>query len=492
MRTIAAPIDPPLAYPEGPGPTAGAGLDPIPRQAAVRAGAAQRAQPAAPRRTRRHRVRLLGPARVVEALRFAVQAVLSARLRSTLTVLSILIGVAAVVELVAVGAGSRAAVAASIQRLGTSTVYVSPHQVGTGGNGSEQQNELRRALGLAPPPPNATDPRKPELTWADAQALQNSVLAPDVAAVAPGIWIGGVQAQYGTASHSIGTLIGTTTSFLGINDETVTAGRAFTDADTLVHAHDCLLGRTVAADLTSADPNSLVGRRIRLNGRPFTVVGVLGVKGYSGQSDMDNVAICTATSVADSLYGYAPPGQGPINGIAVQANAPAAVPAAQAEVTAILDSRHHTAPVDSDFVTYNAASLLTASSSAAQTLTVLLAAVAGICLLVGGIGVMNTMLIAVTERTKEIGIRKAVGAGRRDILGQFLGEAVTLSMIGGGLGALVGIGLCRLHVAGVSPVLAPWSVGTAMAVTFCTGLFFGLYPAYRAAALSPIEALRYE
>lgn len=415
---------------------------------------------------------------------------LSARLRSTLTVLSILIGVAAVVELVAVGAGSRVAVQDSLARLGTSTVYVWPHQAGTGGAGSEQQNEIRRALGLPPPPANATDPRKPQLTWSDVAALQDPVAAPDVVAVAPSIGIWNVQAQYGSTSHSISMLLGTTPDYLPISGDTLAAGQGFTSADVATHARKCVLGPTVVADLTGAVPDSLVGRTIRLNDRPFLLSGILAAKGFTGQSDLDNRALCPATTVGDTLYGYAPPGQGPLNGIAVQASSPAAVPAAQPQISQILDARHHLSPVDADFVTYTAASLLTASSSTAKTLTILLAVVAGICLLVGGIGVMNTMLIAVTERTNEIGVRKAVGAGRGDILGQFLGEAAILSLIGGAIGAVAGIALSRLHVAGVHPVLAPWSIWSALAGTLCTGLFFGLYPARRAAALSPIEAVR--
>ncbi|HEX3829165.1 MAG TPA: ABC transporter permease [Sporichthyaceae bacterium] len=430
--------------------------------------------------------------RATEAVRFALHAVLADKLRAVLTMLAMVIGVSAVIALVAVGTGSRQAVQASIDRLGADTFWVQPHQAGTGGMGSEQQNRIRRALGLSAPASNATNPRKATLTWADLAALDNRTLAPDVAAAAPGIGIGGVAAQYRGAAHSIGLLIGTTSNYLDITDQTVESGRPFTDAEYRAHARVCLLGQTVAADLTPAAPATLDGARIRLNGQPFTVVGILAAKGYSGQADLDNLALCTATAVADTLYGYAPPGQGPINGLAVQADSPSTVAAAQAEVTRILDARHHLSMADSDFVTWTAASTLATASAADRTLTILLATVAGICLLVGGVGVMNTMLFTVRERTREIGIRKALGAERGDILGQFLAEAVILSMTGGVLGVLVGLGFTRLDVTGPHPAVSAWSIQLALAVSLVTGLAFGTYPAVRAAAAQPIDALRHE
>jgi putative ABC transport system permease protein len=323
-------------------------------------------------------------------------------------------------------------------------------------------------------------------------ALDDRALAPDVIAAAPGIGIGGVQAQYRGMSHTIGMLIGTTPAYLEINGYWVAAGHAFSDADNAAHARQCLLGPTVAADLAPDGSDSLVGARIRLAGQPFAVVGILGGKGWSGQADLDNLALCTATAVADRLYGYAPPGQGPVNGIAVQARSPDQVGAAEAEVSRILDARHHLTIADSDFVTWTAASALALSSSTDRTLSVLLATVAGICLLVGGIGVMNTMLFTVRERTREIGIRKALGAERADILGQFLAEAVTLSTTGGALGVLLGLLLVRSPVAGLHACVPLWSVWLALAVSLLTGLVFGTYPAARAAAAQPIEALRYE
>jgi putative ABC transport system permease protein len=222
------------------------------------------------------------------------------------------------------------------------------------------------------------------------------------------------------------------------------------------------------------------------------VAGILESKGYSGQQDLDDRVVAVGTAVQDSLYGYNPPGQGPISGIAVEGTDAAGTKLAQAEVTAIMLQRHHVDLLHADFIVFNSSQVLDVSGSANHTLTILLAAVAGISLLVGGIGVMNIMLVSVTERTREIGIRKAIGAGRIDIIGQFLGEAVILSMLGGLLGVAAGFGASRFTIAGVQPEVAPYSVYLALAVSLFTGLFFGLYPASRAADLRPIDALRYE
>jgi putative ABC transport system permease protein len=222
------------------------------------------------------------------------------------------------------------------------------------------------------------------------------------------------------------------------------------------------------------------------------VIGILGSKGYSGQQDLDDTVIAPATAVRDALYGYEPRSGTELSGIAVQATSAATITLAQNEVQTILDDAHHVSAVDTDVIVYDATAVRSAFTQADHTLTILLGSVAGISLLIGGIGVMNIMLVSVTERTREIGIRKAVGAERADIIGQFLTEAVLLSTLGGLIGAGIAFVCTRFAIAGVQPVVAPWSIWLALGVSLLTGLFFGAYPASRAASLNPIEALRYE
>jgi putative ABC transport system permease protein len=430
--------------------------------------------------------------RLAESARFAFRGIVANKMRSLLTMLGILIGVASVITLVAVGTGSSRDVKASISRLGSNTLFVLPLQTGEGGNGRGIGAQLRRALGIKAPPVNGTQPQQAEVTEEDAAALKDPVNAPHVLDVASGVILQQVVVQHGTSSHTMDILIGSTPSFLPIENQTITCGPGFTQADYDAHMHYAILGTSVAQDLTDGDLCGLNGQQIRINGQPFTVVGLLASKGYSGQRDLDDRIIAVGTAVKDALYGYNPPGAGPISGIAVQSTSSDTVKAAQAEVTKIMLARHHVDLLHADFIVFNSSQVLDVSGSANHTLTILLAAVAGISLLVGGIGVMNIMLVSVTERTREIGIRKAIGAGRGDIIGQFLGEAVILSMVGGVLGVLAGFGASRFTIAGVKPEVAPYSVYLALAVSLFTGLFFGLYPASRAADLRPIDALRYE
>jgi putative ABC transport system permease protein len=427
-----------------------------------------------------------------ESSRFAWQGIVANKMRSLLTMLGIVIGVASVITLVAVGTGSNDAVAASINRLGSDTLNVVPVPAGTGGHGSALQSQLRRSLGITAAPQNGTQDHAASLSLADATALTGNPTAPDVAAVAPLVTVRSVVATDGSSSHTVASFVGSTANYLGIDDDTVAAGSAFTDAQNAAHDHVALLGTTVAADLTNGDPSQLVGTTVQFNGRPFTVVGILGSKGYSGQQDLDDKVIAPISAVEDSLYGYGTVGAGQLTSIAVQATSPAAAAAAQNEVQTIIDQLHGYTALNSQLVVYNASSVLAASSQSSHTLTILLAAVAGISLLVGGIGVMNIMLVSVTERTREIGIRKAIGGDRKDIVRQFLTEAVILSMLGGVVGIAFGVLASRFTIAGVQPVVASWSVWLALGVSVATGLVFGFYPAARAAALRPIQALRYE
>jgi putative ABC transport system permease protein len=247
-----------------------------------------------------------------------------------------------------------------------------------------------------------------------------------------------------------------------------------------------VLGQAVVGQLFgSQDP---VGATVQFNGTNFTVIGVTNKKGTNGAQDQDDVVVAPFTTVQDHLTGV-----GNLNQILVQAASRGQTTAAQDEITSILLARHRiTDPTQADFSVLNQASLLQTSASTNRVFTVLLGAVAAISLLVGGIGVMNIMLVTVTERTREIGIRKAIGARRRDILGQFLIEAVLLCLLGGVLGVAAGLVGSHFRIVGVRPAVAPYSVGLAFGVAVAVGLFFGIYPANRAASLRPIDALRYE
>ena len=426
---------------------------------------------------------------VGEMLRFAWQGVTANKPRSALTTLGILIGVAAVIILVAVGTGSSKSVQDSISALGSNTLTVSASSTASGGRGG--------AGGFGPlglpgggdqsTSQNATQTRTPELTMADAEAIADSDEAPDVLGVAPVVSASSVTATYEGASHSVNTFTGSTPAYLRIDNTTVAAGRSFTDGDYTAHARVALLGQSVAEDLIGDNVDDLVGESVSFNGLQFEVVGILGSKGSTGPMDQDDRVIAPATAVQDTLSGY-----GALGSISVKASSAETVDRATAEVETILDARHGVTAADRDYSVSSASSILSAATSSNKTFTVLLGAVAAISLLVGGIGVMNIMLVTVTERTREIGIRKAIGARRGDIVGQFLVEAVLLSLFGGIVGVVVGLVGSRFEIVGVQPVVAPYSVVLAFGVSILIGLGFGLYPANRAAALRPIDALRYE
>jgi putative ABC transport system permease protein len=427
---------------------------------------------------------------VPETARFAWQGVTANKPRSTLTTLGILIGVAAVIVLVAVGTGSSRSVQEEINSLGSNTLTVQASSTAAGGRGGF-------ATFVGPPgaftqdsgstSQNATQTRTPKLDLADARAIATSKEAPDVLGVAPVVNAQSVTATYAGASHSVGTTIGTTPAYLLIDNSSVEYGTTFADAAYTEHRRVALVGTSVAEDLVGNDVSKIVGKTIQLNGIGFTVEGVLAAKGSTGPQDQDDRVIAPLTAVQDTLSGY-----GALSSISVKATSADAVTLAQSEVESILDTRHKVTSADRDYSVTSASSILDAATSSNRTFTVLLGAVAAISLLVGGIGVMNIMLVTVTERTREIGIRKALGAGRGDIAGQFLIEAVLLSLFGGLVGVVAGIVGSRFTIVGVHPVVAPYSVGLAFGVAILIGLFFGLYPANRAASLRPIDALRYE
>ncbi|MBV8946448.1 MAG: ABC transporter permease [Solirubrobacterales bacterium] len=408
---------------------------------------------------------------MTEIVRVALGGLAANKLRSGLTVLGLMIGVGSVIVLIAVGTGSSAAVTKQIDQLGSNVLLVS---------GAPTLGGLfRRGAGAS---------ASTGLTVADAGALVDPFQAPDVESSSPVANANGVTLTSGTTTYSPTAFIGTTPSYEAARSYTMAEGSWFTNADVQNHNRVLVVGPTVVSELFGgADP---VGQTMQVNGTNFQVIGVTAAKGSNGTSNQDDVAIAPLTAVRDTLTGY-----GNITQIVVQAKSRDQLNAAQTEVTDILNRLDPPSPGSlgtSNFNVINQSSIIQTSTASSKVFTTLLGEVAAISLLVGGIGVMNIMLVSVTERTREIGIRKAVGARRSDILTQFLVEAVLVSFFGGIAGVIAGIVGSQFKIAGVQPVIAPYSIGLAFGAAVLIGLFFGTYPAGRAAALRPIEALRFE
>jgi putative ABC transport system permease protein len=405
---------------------------------------------------------MIGP----ETLRIAWGGIAANKLRSGLTILGMTIGVASVIVLIAVGNGSSKAVQSRIQSLGTNVLIV----MGGGLRGGAR----------------ASSSGSVSLTKQDAAALQNPELTPDVKSASPVVDASSVKLVDGNSSYEPSSVIGTMPSYLPAHSYKIREGASFTNADVSAHKRVAVLGQTVVEELFSSA--SAVGQTIKINGSNFEVIGVLASKGSNGASNQDDVVMAPISTVQDSLTGF-----GAIDSITVQAKSESSLNAAEAEVTQTLEERHKIKDTsEPGFEVLNQGSLLETSSSTSSVFTTLLGEVAAISLLVGGIGVMNIMLVSVTERTREIGIRKAIGARRSDILTQFLTEAVLVSLIGGITGVLVGVIGSQFPIAGVHPEIATYSIFLAFGAAALSGLFFGTYPAARAASLRPIEALRFE
>jgi putative ABC transport system permease protein len=405
---------------------------------------------------------------VTQILRIAWSGITTNKLRSGLTILGMTIGVASVIVLIAVGNGSSKAVQSRIQSLGTNVLIVMPS-----GGGFRLGPRASTGTGVS-------------LTKQDAEALPSPGLAPDVKSASPVVNVGDVTLVSGSSSYEPSSFVGTTPSYLQAHNYKIAEGTLFTSADVNAHKRVVVIGQTVVEELLSGQ--SAVGQSIKVNGSNFEVVGVLASKGSNGATDEDDVVMAPITTTQSTLSGV-----GPVDSITVQATSESSLNAAEAEVSTIIEERHKiTNTAEPGFQVLNQGSLLETSSSTSSVFTTLLGEVAAISLLVGGIGVMNIMLVSVTERTREIGIRKAIGARRSDILTQFLCEAVLVSLIGGLMGVLLGVVGSQFEIAGVHPEIATYSIFLAFGAAALSGLFFGTYPAARAATMRPIEALRFE
>ena len=409
-----------------------------------------------------------------KALLVALNNLSANKMRSALTILGVVIGVAAVIAMLSIGRGVEVSITSQIESVGTNLLFVYA--------GRTQEAGAFSAAGSAA-----------SLTLEDADAIAS---APSVVGVSPQT-SGRVQAVY-LSQNTNSELLGVTPSYLWVSNFEMADGEFISDANVTARSTVVVLGSAVADTLFGGAAGA-VGQTIRLNGQPYRVIGVLASKGGTGFGSQDDRILVPLTTAQTRLTGarfYG--GSSSVSVINVKVADADQIDSAIEEISAILREQHRVVEGDEDFSIQSQEDVLAASTSIADTLSLFLGGIAAISLVVGGIGIMNIMLVSVTERTREIGIRKAVGARRQDILIQFLLESATLSLMGGVIGVGLGwvasrlMGTFQLGSSGINPVVGLDTVVMATVFSMAVGVFFGVYPATRAARLNPIEALRYE
>jgi putative ABC transport system permease protein len=406
---------------------------------------------------------------IPSTVKISLRALRVNKMRSALTMLGIIIGVGAVIAMLAIGTGASRQIAAQIASMGSNLLMILPGATTAGG--------VRMGAGT-----------QPTLTMGDAEAILRE--CPAVSDVAP-VLNGVAQVVYGHQNWSTG-VIGTTPSMLNVRDWPLSSGRPFTQQDVKSATKVCLLGQTVVDNLFGdQDP---VGQIIRIKSAPFTVIGVLAMKGQSANGqDQDDTIYIPVTTAQKKLFGTSFPGM--VRIIMVKAKSAEDLGPAEKQMNELLRQRHHIGQKqENDFTVRNLTQMMQAAEQSTKVMTLLLGAIASVSLLVGGIGIMNIMLVSVTERTREIGIRMAVGAKTWDIRLQFIIEALTLSLTGGVVGIFIGVSGSEIlsMVAGWRTVVSVLSIALAFGFSGLVGIFFGFYPAYKASLLDPIDALRYE
>jgi putative ABC transport system permease protein len=404
--------------------------------------------------------------KIANILISAFRALARNKMRSFLTMLGIIIGVGAVIAMLAIGQGAEYSVQQQINALGTNVLIILP--------GNQQAGGISVGAGTAT-----------TLTEDDAEALLSD--CPAVAFMSPGTRSGG-QVIAGNLNWATG-IEGTGADYLEIRQWRIAYGDFYTDQDVKSATKVCVLGKTVADNLFP--DTSPIDQTLRIRHVPFKVIGVLERKGQNAMGqDQDDVILAPYTTVKRRLTWYPY-----LRQILISATSPANIPVAQQQITDVLRMRHKIAPyAPDDFTIRNQADLAATATKTTDILTILLASIASVSLLVGGIGIMNIMLVSVTERTREIGIRMSVGARSRDILTQFLIEALVLSLLGGIVGILFGVSGSKVisGIANWPTIITAFSIILSFGFSFAIGIFFGFYPARKAAMLNPIDALRYE